>query len=85
MPVFVIVSPAPAPEVLATAALLGVIEFYAIGGAQAIAALAYGTQSIPRVDPREKPDICVVAPVSGLMENTATLPAPWFATKAKWP
>lgn len=36
--------------VLATAALLGVSEVYAMGGAQAIAALAYGTDTIPRVE-----------------------------------
>jgi len=30
--------------------MLGVTEFYRMGGAQAIAALAYGTESIPRVD-----------------------------------
>lgn len=45
-----IVSPRPAPATLAAAALLGVREFYRIGGAQAIAALAYGTKSIPRVN-----------------------------------
>lgn len=45
-----VVSPKPSPEVLAAAAMLGVREFYRIGGAQAIAALAYGTRSIPRVD-----------------------------------
>jgi histidinol dehydrogenase len=45
-----VVSPRPAPETLATAHFLGVREFYRIGGAQAIAALAYGTASVPRVD-----------------------------------
>ena len=45
----VVVSPRPVPEILAAAALLGITEFYAIGGAQAIAALAYGTKTIPRV------------------------------------
>jgi len=45
----VVVSPRPAPETLATAHLLGVTEFYRIGGAHAIAALAYGTETIPRV------------------------------------
>ena len=40
----------PAKETLAAAHLAGVAEFYRIGGAQAIAALAYGTPSIPRVD-----------------------------------
>lgn len=38
------------PFILASAALLGIDEIYAIGGAQAIAALAYGTESIPPVD-----------------------------------
>ncbi|HEX7072162.1 MAG TPA: histidinol dehydrogenase [Rhodothermales bacterium] len=36
--------------VLATAALLGIRHVHAVGGAQAIAALAYGTESIPAVD-----------------------------------
>ena len=46
----VVVSPKPAQETLAAAAMLGVTAFYRIGGAQAVAALAYGTQSIARVD-----------------------------------
>ena len=45
-----VVSPRPAQATLAAAALLGVREFYRVGGAQAIAALAYGTRTIPRVD-----------------------------------
>jgi histidinol dehydrogenase len=45
-----VVSPKPSPEVLAAAAMLNVRECYRIGGAQAIAALAYGTRTIPRVD-----------------------------------
>jgi len=44
-----VTSPRPAPETLAAAAMLGVKEFYGIGGAQAIAALAYGTRTIPKV------------------------------------
>lgn len=39
-----------APVILAACALAGVDEIYTLGGAQAIGALAYGTQSIPRVD-----------------------------------
>jgi histidinol dehydrogenase len=46
----VVVSPKPAPETLAAAHLLGIAEFYRLGGAHAIAALAYGTESVPRVD-----------------------------------
>ena len=40
----------PAPETLAAAHLLGITEFYRLGGAHAIAALAYGTATIARVD-----------------------------------
>jgi len=39
-----------APIILAAAAVAGVREVYTLGGAQAIAALAFGTQSIPAVD-----------------------------------
>jgi len=46
----VVVSPKPAPETLAAAHLLGITEFYRLGGAHAVAALAYGTASIQRVD-----------------------------------
>ena len=45
-----VVSPQSRTEVLAAAGMLGVREVYRIGGAQAIAALAYGTKSVPRVD-----------------------------------
>ena len=38
------------PHILATANLLGIKEIYKVGGAQAIAALAYGTETIPKVD-----------------------------------
>ncbi|MEX2583907.1 MAG: histidinol dehydrogenase [Gemmatimonadota bacterium] len=50
----VMVSPAPdgrpEPAVLAAAAIAGVDEFYRIGGAQAVAGLAYGTKTIGAVD-----------------------------------
>jgi histidinol dehydrogenase len=46
----VMVSPNPSPMVLAAAALAGVDRIFALGGAQAVAALAYGTESVPRVD-----------------------------------
>lgn len=45
-----VVSPKPSQEVLAAAAMLGVRDFFRIGGAQAVAALAYGTKNISRVD-----------------------------------
>ena len=40
----------PHPLVLATARFLGIEHVYAVGGAQAVAALAYGTETIPKVD-----------------------------------
>jgi histidinol dehydrogenase len=46
----VVVSPNPHRHVLAAAAMLGVREFYRVGGVQAVAALAYGTATIARVD-----------------------------------
>lgn len=50
----VMVAPAPGgeinPAVLAAAALAGVDEVFTVGGAQAVAALAYGTATIPKVD-----------------------------------
>jgi histidinol dehydrogenase len=46
----VAISPRPALETLAAAHLLGITEFYRLGGAHAVAALAYGTASLNRVD-----------------------------------
>jgi histidinol dehydrogenase len=45
-----ITSPKPAPAVLAAASILGVNKIYRLGGAQAIAAFAYGTESVPQVE-----------------------------------
>ncbi|HSS37559.1 MAG TPA: histidinol dehydrogenase, partial [Polyangia bacterium] len=46
----VMVTPGPSPETMAAARLAGVDRVFRIGGAQAIAALAYGTATVPRVD-----------------------------------
>ncbi|MDX1804327.1 MAG: histidinol dehydrogenase, partial [Alcanivorax sp.] len=50
----IMVSPAPGGElndmVLAAAAIAGVDRFVSVGGAQAVAALAYGTETVPAVD-----------------------------------
>lgn len=46
----VVCSPKPAEETLAAAWLAGVTEFYRMGGAQAIAAMAIGTAAIERVE-----------------------------------
>ena len=50
VPRIVVCSPKPAKETLAAAWLAGVTEFYRMGGAQAVAAMAYGTQTIARVE-----------------------------------
>jgi histidinol dehydrogenase len=46
----VVCSPRPARETLAAGYLAGVSEFYRVGGAQAIAAMAYGTRTVAPVD-----------------------------------
>jgi histidinol dehydrogenase len=45
-----VTSPRPSLEILAAANFLGVSNVFRIGGAQAIAALAFGTETIPKVD-----------------------------------
>jgi histidinol dehydrogenase len=45
-----VATPRPEAAVLATARELGITEVYAVGGAQAIAALAYGTETVAPVD-----------------------------------
>jgi histidinol dehydrogenase len=45
-----VASPKPVAEVFGTAALLGVNNVFQMGGAQAIAAFAYGTKTVPRAD-----------------------------------
>ena len=46
----IIATPNPSPEIVAAASVSGVGRVLRIGGAQAIAALAYGTESVPKVD-----------------------------------
>ena len=46
----IIACPNPKPEILAAARAAGVDRVFRMGGAQAVAALAYGTESVPRVD-----------------------------------
>jgi histidinol dehydrogenase len=63
----VAVSPKPAAETLAAAALIGVKEFYRVGGAQAVAALAYGTPTIAKVDKIVGPGNSFVAAAKNLV------------------
>ncbi len=66
----------PTPEgvvnelVLAAAAIAGVDRVFAIGGAQAVAALAYGTETIPRVDKIVGPGNIYVATAKGMVFGT---------------
>jgi histidinol dehydrogenase len=50
VPRIVIASPKPTDEILGAAHLLGLRDVFRIGGAQAIAAMAYGTATVPRAD-----------------------------------
>jgi histidinol dehydrogenase len=45
-----VASPNPSKEILGTARWLGVRDVFRVGGAQAIAAMAFGTESVPKVD-----------------------------------
>jgi histidinol dehydrogenase len=60
-------TPGPSPETLAAARLAGVDRVFLIGGAQAIAAMAYGTESVPRVDKIVGPGNAYVAAAKRLV------------------
>jgi histidinol dehydrogenase len=45
-----VASPRPTSEILGTTHLLGLQDFFQLGGAQAIAAFAFGTRTVPKVD-----------------------------------
>jgi histidinol dehydrogenase len=62
-----VTSPKPSIEILGCAHLLGITEFYRVGGAQAIAALAFGTETIPRVDRIVGPGNAYVAAAKKLL------------------
>jgi histidinol dehydrogenase len=50
VPNICVASPRAVPEILGTAAILGVRQVFQMGGAQAIAAFAFGTRTVPRAD-----------------------------------
>jgi histidinol dehydrogenase len=50
VPEIVVASPKPTDEILGAAHLLGIGKVFRMGGAHAIAAMAYGTESVPKVD-----------------------------------
>ena len=76
------VCPGPNPQLLAVAGLLGVAEIARIGGAQAIAALAYGTNSIPRVEKIFGPGNKYVTAAKQLISNDCAIDLPAGPTEA---
>ena len=69
----VVASPQPGPALLAAAEQLGVRRVARVGGAQAIAALAYGTRSIPRVDKIFGPGNRFVTAAKKLVSNDCAI------------
>jgi histidinol dehydrogenase len=72
----VVACPKPAPALLVAAEILGVAEIARIGGAQAIGAFAYGTQSIPRVDKICGPGNRYVTAAKRLVSNDCAIDMP---------
>ncbi len=72
----VVACPKPSPALLAAAEILGVTEIVRMGGAQAIGALAYGTQSIPRVDKICGPGNRYVTAAKRLVSNDCAIDMP---------
>ncbi len=78
----VAVCPRPNPQLLAVAGLLGVTEIVRIGGAQAIAALAYGTKSIPPVEKIFGPGNKYVTAAKQLVSGDCAIDLPAGPTEA---
>lgn len=70
VPRIVLATPRPTPEILAAAAIAGVTEVIDAGGAQGIAALAYGTESVRAVDKIVGPGNIYVACAKRLVFGT---------------
>jgi len=63
----IMTTPGPSAETLAAAEIAGVDRVFVIGGAQAVAAMAYGTESVPRVDKIVGPGNAYVAAAKRLV------------------
>jgi histidinol dehydrogenase len=72
----VVACPKPSPALLAAAEFLGVMEIARMGGAQAIGAFAYGTQSIPRVDKICGPGNRYVTAAKRIVSNDCAIDMP---------
>jgi len=82
VPNVVVVCPKPSPELLTAAGMLGIERIACIGGAQAIAALAYGTQSVPRVDKIFGPGNKYVTAAKQIVSNDCAIDLPAGPTEA---
>ncbi len=67
VPRICVTSPRPSKEILGCAHMLGIGEVYRVGGAQAIAAMAFGTQTITKVDRIVGPGNAYVAAAKKLL------------------
>lgn len=65
-----------APEIIYAAKVCGIDEIYKVGGAQAIAAMALGTQSIPRVDKIFGPGNRFVTTAKQMLTNRVAIDMP---------
>jgi len=72
----VVACPKPSPALLAAAEILGVTEIARMGGAQAIGAFAYGTQSIPKVDKICGPGNRYVTAAKRIVSNDCAIDMP---------
>lgn len=82
VPNIMAVCPKPNPELLAAAEILGVERIARIGGAQAVAALAYGTKSVPRVDKIFGPGNKYVTAAKQLVSSDCAIDLPAGPTEA---
>jgi len=69
VPKICVASPKPVAEVFGTASMLGVTQVFQMGGAQAIAAFAYGTRTVPRADRIVGPGNIYVAAAKKLLSG----------------
>jgi histidinol dehydrogenase len=82
VPQMEVVCPRPNEALLAAAGILGITRIARIGGAQAIAALAYGTKSVPRVAKILGPGNRFVTAAKKLVSNDCAIDLPAGPTEA---
>ena len=82
VPEIIVACPGPNPQMLAAADLLGVHRMARIGGAQAVAALAYGTQSVPRVEKIFGPGNRFVTAAKQIVSHDCAIDLPAGPTEA---